>query len=67
MKVDQPNVQELEGKGPDPDNGAIPRRVVAVGRTSEIKNIAIGSMRTDQWRKETVSDDKTKEGKPSLI
>ncbi len=67
MKVKQPNVQDIDGIGPRAENGTIPARVVAVGRTSEVKSIALANMRTDHWRKGTVSDDHTKESVGGLI
>lgn len=56
MKVDQPNVQELEGIPPNPDNGAIPKRVIVDGRTPEIIHKPVGDMRTDHHRKNKASD-----------
>lgn len=67
LKVVQPNVQELEGKPPHPDNGAIPKRVVVEGRNPSVKNISVSEMRTNHPRKDTVSDDNTKEDVSGLV
>jgi hypothetical protein len=56
MKVKQPNVQELVGIPPQPENGAIPQRVVAIGKNPTIVNKSLNEMQTDHYRKNTASD-----------
>jgi len=56
LKVDQPNVAEVPGVGPNPENGALPKRVIAIGKNPSIKSVPVGEMRTDHHRKNKSSD-----------
>ncbi len=56
MKSKQPNAQELEGKAPRTENGAIPKRVVAIGKNPTVTNTPVEQMRVDHHRKNIASD-----------